>query len=587
MLYAPLSNVGAVSFDKDAVYIDIGRANFTKKENLAITDGNVDDEDEESDSESDEDPDAPAALLKSLQDVQSGVDEKMKKSTLRLFKTSKAVRADDTDESDSNDDNDDEHKEGKKKMSIQEMKKLVEPFRRKASLKFNDGSESDGDESEDESLESSDEGSESEDKEEDYDDEDSIGNDEQLDTGVGTVSASWKQNLAQKAAEAYLGRDSEYLNLQELVYGKAKSNIVSDEDDQDDNSQKDDNDSDSDEEFFKLKTKGNNSSYGNGQTQLDTRVSHSLGEEDSSRAVLGNASTFDVSTWLEEGDECLIESIRDKFVTGNWENPDSIPQGGDDTAFGDFEDLETGEAFGPNGEINSDDEEENDELIDTEGMTDAELRELNSKKKASKKATFDEEYDEEKKGAISSTNPADENAEKEYIDSLKREKEARLKRNIEEFGADGESSRLRLEGFRQGLYCRIRIDGVPAEFVECFDPQKPVILGGLTPQETNRGYIRCRFKKHRWHKRILKCNDPLIFSVGWRRFQSIPVFSTEDDSKRHRYVWKNDIFLIVLSILNLTFSHFNSLTGISSIHQSTCIVMQPSMGIKYHPTLVY
>jgi ribosome biogenesis protein BMS1 len=167
-------------------------------------------------------------------------------------------------------------------------------------------------------------------------------------------------------------------------------------------------------------------------------------------------------------------------------------------------------------------------------MTDEQIRELNAQKKADSKTNFNEEYDDERKGAISSTNPGDEDAEKEYLDSLKREKEARLRRNKEEFGEDGESSRLRLEGFRQGLYCRIRIDGVPAEFTECFDPNKPVILGGLTPQETNRGYIRCRFKKHRWHKRILKCNDPLIFSVGWRRFQSIPVFSTEDENSRHR-----------------------------------------------------
>ena len=36
MLFAPLSNVGAVSFDKDAVYIDIGRVNYTKKEHLDI-----------------------------------------------------------------------------------------------------------------------------------------------------------------------------------------------------------------------------------------------------------------------------------------------------------------------------------------------------------------------------------------------------------------------------------------------------------------------------------------------------------------------------------------------------------------------
>jgi ribosome biogenesis protein BMS1 len=117
---------------------------------------------------------------------------------------------------------------------------------------------------------------------------------------------------------------------------------------------------------------------------------------------------------------------------------------------------------------------------------------------------------------------------------MKRAKEARLRRNKEEFGEEGEAARIRHEGFRQGLYVRIRIDGVPCEFIESFNPNLPLVLGGLTPQETNTGFVRCRFKKHRWHKRILKCNDPLILSVGWRRFQSIPVFSTEDENGRHR-----------------------------------------------------
>jgi len=43
-----------------------------------------------------------------------------------------------------------------------------------------------------------------------------------------------------------------------------------------------------------------------------------------------------------------------------------------------------------------------------------------------------------------------------------------------------------------------------------------------------------RLKKHRWHPRILKNGDPLIFSVGWRRFQSIPMFSIKDDGQRNR-----------------------------------------------------
>ena len=41
-------------------------------------------------------------------------------------------------------------------------------------------------------------------------------------------------------------------------------------------------------------------------------------------------------------------------------------------------------------------------------------------------------------------------------------------------------------------------------------------------------------KKHRWHRRILKNQDPLVFSVGWRRFQSVPLYCLEDRSYRKR-----------------------------------------------------
>ncbi|KAL9178696.1 hypothetical protein ACHAXT_003827 [Thalassiosira profunda] len=550
-LYAPLSNVGAVSFDKDAVYIDIGRANYTKKEHLDLprTENDEKEEGDESSSSSEDeyDADAPAGLLKSLQDVQEGVDQKMKYSSLKLFKGSKAVKA--------GANGDEEEGLGqvvakKQRRPMQDVHELADSFRRR----YEEGNALDEDESDSDSESHSDSDSEEGDSDGDVsldgEGRDSHNNDgsesdsESDESGSDSDEKSsdeeeekraWKTNIAQEAAMNYLRREKSFANLQQLVYGTpggVDSKVVSEEDagNASGNDSDDENDSDSDEEFFKLRDKSKKSSASSdaagsgGQARLEDIQ---LGENDSSRKMPDGHSgmAYDMNAWLEEGQGCLIESIRDKFVTGNWGGGEDD----DEEQFDDFEDLEAGERYGPNGEVIEDSDDEA-----PAGMTDAELREFNARKKASKKSEFDEEYDESKKGNVGKA--GDEQAESEYVEALKREKEARLKRNKEEFGIDGEASRLRYEGFRQGIYCRIRIDGIPSEFVESFDPTMPLVIGGLTPQETERGLIRCRFKKHRWHKKILKCNDPLVFSVGWRRFQSITVFSTEDQNGRYRYL---------------------------------------------------
>ena len=538
LLFAPLSNVGAVSFDKDAVYIDIGRVNYTKKENLVE---NLDEKSLDDDSvEEVNDLDEPAGLLKNLQDVQSGVDEKLQKSSLRLFKKSKAVVAGSDDDSSVESSTRNTNERNK---SLAEIDKLTMPFRQKSNnLEQNHSSSDESISSTDEACTSnfsdddSDDSSSSEDdqdsdRDSNSDSDDSHNSDSTKSEDVTKNVASnslWKTNLAQRAAAAYKGREASLSNLQEFVYGKSKSTIVTDDDgdDDDENSQSDSEDS-SDDNFFKIKKKKLSAKSSHSHHNANSQMNYNLGEDDSSRFTSEGKirDTADVSKWLAEGEGCLLESIRNKFVTGDWDSND----GSDGEKFDDFEDLETGEKFGPNGEIDSGDDESRD------GLTDLEIREINSKKKMEKKNTFNKEYDDNQKDvAKESMTPGDDEAENEYLETLKKEKEARNKRNKEEFGEEGEASRIRHEGFRQGLYCRIRIDGIPCEFLDAFNPNLPLVLGGLTPQETNRGYIRCRFKKHRWHKKILKCNDPLIFSVGWRRFQSIPVFSTEDQNGRHR-----------------------------------------------------
>ncbi|CAN0312383.1 unnamed protein product, partial [Hapterophycus canaliculatus] len=56
-LYAPLANIGSVVMDQDAMYIDIGRANYTRKENLLLEDAPEGEGGDGSGSEDDSDED--------------------------------------------------------------------------------------------------------------------------------------------------------------------------------------------------------------------------------------------------------------------------------------------------------------------------------------------------------------------------------------------------------------------------------------------------------------------------------------------------------------------------------------------------
>ncbi|EOB12069.1 Ribosome biogenesis protein BMS1 [Nosema bombycis CQ1] len=75
-----------------------------------------------------------------------------------------------------------------------------------------------------------------------------------------------------------------------------------------------------------------------------------------------------------------------------------------------------------------------------------------------------------------------------------------------------------------GDYLKIKLEDPISVDV---DFTKILVLGVLNISETTETVLQGKVKKSKWHKKLLKTNEPYIFSLGWRRFQSIPVFSSK------------------------------------------------------------
>lgn len=172
-------------------------------------------------------------------------------------------------------------------------------------------------------------------------------------------------------------------------------------------------------------------------------------------------------------------------------------------------------------------------------MTLEEERAKNARKKEELRQRFEEEdrdgFANDKANARRETGAgADEFGEDEWYDAQKAKMQKQLDINKAEFEAMDDRARVRVEGFRAGTYARLVLTGVPCEFLQHFDARNPLIVGGLTQTETRYGFVQTRIKRHRWHSKILKNNDPLIVSLGWRRFQTVPIYSISDSRTRNR-----------------------------------------------------
>ncbi|XP_022110222.1 ribosome biogenesis protein BMS1 homolog [Acanthaster planci] len=322
----------------------------------------------------------------------------------------------------------------------------------------------------------------------------------------GSGHLKWKENLLQKASQSFLRQQNSIPNLRKLVYGSGVS-----QDDEGDEGDEDDNLGG----LFKVSRPDKDSK---------SKKRREMNNQD--------CSAFPVEHVRDWTIEEVKELIRDCFVTGQWEKEEDAKMllDQDDELYGDFEDLETGEvhqgsthqAEADSGDGSHDDSEDDDQVTKMKAEEEREKseREQRLEKKRKLKQAFDLDYDGKGDG--------------DYFDDLKAQMADQAQLNRAEFEDLDDELRTQYEGFRPGLYVRVEVSGVPCEFVTNFNPTYPVILGGLLSSEDSIGYVQMRLKKHRWHSRILKTRDPLIFSVGWRRFQTIPLYCMQDHNMRTR-----------------------------------------------------
>ena len=215
-------------------------------------------------------------------------------------------------------------------------------------------------------------------------------------------------------------------------------------------------------------------------------------------------------------DHPSFANIKSKFLARKDDVDDDGSQGG-------FEDLEeNGEDEGTDLASEEEHDEEESQELESEDL---------SQKRALTKSRFENEL-ESKRAKVSSTE-IDENNYYNVMKAKMAEEQAKLDA---EFANEPEHRQIELIGCRAGKYVRLVFRGIPCEFIQKHKPTTSIILGGLLANESSLSFCQVRLKKHRWFPKILKTDEPLIFSVGWRRFQSIPLYSMRDAGTRSRYI---------------------------------------------------
>ena len=372
-IYAPMSGVGGIVYDKDAVYIDLKGSQNHKKVHGPSNE-----------------------LVSSIIDTGVTIDEKMQESELRLFSGSAPIKSSEVLV--------DDDKRQRRKVVFDDD--------------FDDNEDDDNDEDDNDEEEDEDD-NEYEDEDDNEEDEESESETEEKeapksnlksdisdalksikkieknlnnDSGVSEESdesetEDFQTDLARRASDAFYQRQSGSKSLRKIVY--EMTDDIDLDDDQDDNQ----------DEIGGLFKVVNNKKKSGGQDDMDS-------------------SKFKIQKLHDWDLEQVRGLIQDCFVTGKWEQSKDAEtlldlDNSDDEFEGDFEDLETGEVHSA---TKKDDQEEEDApriVVD-----EAEERKKRIEKKRQLKMQFDTDYDD-----------GGDKGGKTHYDDLKKEVEAQTQIN--------------------------------------------------------------------------------------------------------------------------------------------------------------
>lgn len=348
---------------------------------------------------------------------------------------------------------------------------------------------------------------------------DDVDDDAEYDSDEEAAALRWKEDLAGRAMQLHGRRRSYHTgDLARFMYDTSMTPEEALKRWQGDELEEENIEDDSDDEEFFKKSK---------QEKEDVKEDRSIPLYDYE----------DLATkWLMEDN---IEALRRKFTSASLYKDGEDDGGDDEDDFSGIEDDEDDEGDGVFEDLEAGDGAEKQSPPQEQTAQDIEAeREKNAKRKEELKQRFEEEdrdgFLNDKANARRDGGDVQEFGEDEWYDAQKAIIQKQLDINKEEFENLDERQRVAVEGFRAGKYAKLVLEQVPAEFVSKFNARLPIIVGGLSATEDRFGFLQVRIKRHRWHKRILKSNDPLIFSLGWRRFQTLPIYSTTDSRTRNR-----------------------------------------------------